>query len=416
MTMRHRSVVVMGAVIAVGIAVAAPPAQATTVPAVRQVRSRASVTLATAGGVQTTVESLSLGKGAWTVASDVTAINFGSGDYVRCGLVSGGSAFDGGQTVYLANRVSGLNNVGTITLYAPATVSLRCDHDAAGSTHQFYIDPGATLTAAKGGPISAPGRPPVKGATVVEARSTASTTLNNTSPTAVTSVTLPTGTWALTANVSVVNFSGFDFDLCYLQNGAGSAVTTNDVQAGTESTDAIVTGLDAEATATVTARSAVLTLLCDSDFANTSYIDAGATVTATKVSTSTVRNTATLAHALPDGAGGSAVESRSTIPAGAWRVRSSIQIGNRYPNNSFGNGQDFVRCGLAANGRAIDGGATELVTMNSNIQVVVNAGSYTSTSPWTLTLTCSHDQQNSSGAHWTPIYGTVQAVNKGPIN
>ncbi|MGI8751417.1 MAG: hypothetical protein ACR2MN_03740 [Acidimicrobiales bacterium] len=104
------------------------------------------------------------------------------------------------------------------------------------------------------------------------------------------------------------------------------------------------------------------------------------------------------------------------VPAGAWRVRTDVVMGDLFPNNGIGPDVDFLRCHLDANGIAIDGGATELFTSESYLKGVVNAGSFTSSSSWTLTLSCSHDDKNTSGGKWTALYGGLVAVDKGPIN
>jgi hypothetical protein len=412
-----RKLVIVGVMVTAGVAGLPGLAQAAPAKApVLQVRTTSSITLADAGGTETTVESLSLPRGSWTVASNVTAINFGAGDYVRCRLQEAGTVFDGGQTAYLADRVSGLANVGVIVLKSAATVVVACDHDAAAtSAGQFYIDPGATLTAVEGGPIDGPGAPPTHKVAVVESRTTSSTTLNP-DYLAVTSVRLPKGTWAITADVSAVNFSAVDFAACYVAATGGTVGNDGFTQAGVGSSDDYVTGLDLEAAVTVTGRSGTATLLCSSDFSDDIYIDAGATVTATTVAAAGVLSTDLEQTSLRNAAGSSATVSTMKVPAGAWRVRSSVPIGDQAPNNGIEPAQDFLRCTLRANGKAIDGGATEYVTTDSYMQDVVNAGSYTATAPWTLTVVCSHDAANTTGGKWTTEGGAVQAVNEGPIN
>jgi hypothetical protein len=146
------------------------------------------------------------------VTSNLTAINFGAGDYVRCQLQANGRLIDGGATTNLANRVSGLVDAAALVAHGTVTVAVLCDHDHnAGSLGQFYIDPGATVTAVKGGPISAPGITSSGAPVVVESRTTASVPLANTGTAPVTSVPLAAGTWAITANASAVNFSDFDW-------------------------------------------------------------------------------------------------------------------------------------------------------------------------------------------------------------
>ena len=71
---------------------------------------------------------------------------------------------------------------------------------------------------------------------------------------------------------------------------------------------------------------------------------------------------------------------------------------------------------LIANGVPIDGGATVLVTENSTVDQVVNAGSFTSTKRWTLGLSCSHDVAEPGPGHWTVTQGNVVVIKKGPIS
>ncbi len=140
-----------------------------------QAQTSVAVDLNNTGGVQTQIESLVLNSGSWTVTSNLTAIDFGSGDFVRCHLQAGATDIDGGATVFLADRVAGIVNAGTMVASKKVTIGLFCDHDKnAATANQFYIDPGATITAVEGGPIQAPGMT-VSKPKVVEARTTANT-------------------------------------------------------------------------------------------------------------------------------------------------------------------------------------------------------------------------------------------------
>ena len=191
-------------------------------PPVVEVQTSAAVDLSNTGGVQTQVESLVLSAGSWTVTSNLTAIDFGSGDFVRCHLQAGATDIDGGATVFLADRVAGIVNAGTVVASKKVTIGLLCDHDKNTATaNQFYVDPGATITAVEGGPIQAPGTT-VSKPKVVEARTTTNTPLGENSYGAVTSVTLPKGKWALKANGSAVNFGDFDFAACTISPSAGT--------------------------------------------------------------------------------------------------------------------------------------------------------------------------------------------------
>lgn len=391
-------------------------------PAVIQARTTAAVTLVDAGGVSTPVESVTLGAGSWTVSSDLTAINFGPGDYVRCHLQADGATLhdvtvDGGATVYLVNRVAGISTTGTLKSSTSVSVTTECSHDGnAVSGGQFYLDPGATMTAVKGGPIRGPGMPGTGAPTVVESRSSGHTALNDGSYVDVTSVVLPAGTWAMTGNASAVNFADNDFAACSLFSGGGGATTSSFNQVSTGAADAIVSGLDVEGTVTEPANGGTVDLACISEFANDVTIDPGATLTATKVNKPSVTKAEIGTIPLPNAGGQAKVVLTEKVPAAAWRVRSTVLVGNHNANNSWGGGRDFLRCSLKAGGVAIDGGATVEMTPNTNIEQIVNVGSHTASTSWTLTLSCAHDQAHTGDGHWsTAIGGAVVAVNNGPI-
>jgi hypothetical protein len=389
-----------------------PAAAASTQPAVVQVRSTAKVTLPDAAGTLQQVEAVTLGKGSWTVTSNLTAINFGAGDFVRCQLQANGRLIDGGATTYLADRVSGVVNAAALVAHGTVTVAVLCDHDHnAVSPGQFYIDPGATVTAVRGGPISAPGVTSSGAPVVVESRTTASVTLANTGSALVTSVSLAAGTWAITANASAVNFSDFDWASCYLTATSGTGTSV-----GTGGDDSTVSEVDVEASANLPL-GGLVALVCRSTFASNVYIDAGATLTATKVASSAMKSAVIPQTALPDVGGSQEAVLTQKVPAGAWRVRTEVQAGNMFSNGGFGGDvSDFIRCSLSANGAPIDDGATVLVTDNSTIDQVVNAGSFTSTKGWTLRLSCSHDIAEPGPGHWTVAQGNALAIKKGPIS
>ncbi len=222
-----------------------------------------------------------------------------------------------------------------------------------GHTNQFYIDPGATIRAVEGGPVQAPGTTASK-PKVVEARTTTNTPLAENSFGAVISITLPKGKWALKANGSAVNFGDFDFAACTIDSSAAS-VSENFVDAGSDATDAAATDIDLEAEASVPAGGASVTLYCEAEFTNSTYIDAGATLTATKTAATVVQvpeNTA-----ISDTGGTPTTMVTQTMPAGAWRITSAVGFGFRNPNNSWGGSPDFVRCELQSGKHVIGSGA-----------------------------------------------------------
>lgn len=386
---------------------------------VRQVRTAAIVALSDSPSVPTTVEQILLPKGSWTVTSDVTAVNLGQGDFVRCQLLANGSAIDGGQEVYLQGRISGLVDVGTVVAASAVTVSVACDHDSVAlAPGQFSVEPGVTLTAVAGGPIRSPGTNPPGSPIVVQNRTTSAIALSKLHYKSMTTVALPKGAWAITANASAYNFStdfsAFDWVSCRVGGGTGVKMSSNFASAGTNQTDAISTGLDVEAVATVTSTTGTVALQCAADFSTTTSIDSGATITATKTATG-VDQVPISQVPLADGAGVASNITQVTMPAGPWRVRSEVNLGYRLPNNSYGGTTDYLRCGLLANGQPIDAGSTELVTATSDSQVVVNAASFTAAAPWTLSLVCSHFAANPSDGTWTVQYGSIVSLEKGPI-
>ncbi len=382
-----------------------------TSPPVVQVRTAAAVDLSNSGSTQTQVESQVLSAGSWTITSNLTAINFGTGDFVRCHLQSNSTTIDGGATVFLANRVAGIVNAGTVVTTKKSTIGLFCEHDKnAATANQFYIDPGATITAVEGGPIEGPGSSVPK-PTVVEARSTANTPLAENSLVPVTSVTLSKGKWALKTNGSGVNFSDFDFVACTMGTSAGS-VSDNFADAGTDGTDAAAADLDLEAKASVPVSGATVTLYCESEFSTTPYIDAGATLTATKTAATVV---AFSPMAISDTGGALTTIASKSMPAGAWRITSEVGFGYRNPNNSWGGGADFVRCELQAGAHVIGSAQTQEITQLDYIQEIVDSATYTSSKSWTLKEACSHDVNNAGTGKWSDDQGDLVAVNQGPI-
>jgi hypothetical protein len=385
-------------------------------PNVVQVRTSAPVTLPDAGATLMTVESVKLATGSWTVTSNATAVNFGAGDFVRCQLDAHGTLIDGGATTYLANRVGGLVETATLKANAPTTVALRCDHDHAATTaNQFYFDPGVTLTAVRGGPIESPNVHTSASPVVVESRTTAQVPLTNTRRSPVTSVKLPNGRWAVTANATGVDFTEFDFFYCTLTVSSGGTITSSTPLVGIGSSDAIVSGLTVEATAVVPAAGGTVRLVCATDYGSNAYLDPGATLTATLVPQASNLMTHPLSSVdLPDAAGVAGNVISKKMPAGAWRIQTAVVAGLRAPNNGYVPGSDFVRCSLWAGNTRLDGGAT-ILGHGGYIEAIVNAGTYTAAAQWTLRLSCSHDFAATDGNHWTLLDGMAQGIRKGPI-
>ena len=401
------------ALVAVGVLVIGPSslsAAAASDP-VEQVQTSAAVYLSDTGGVQTQVASLSLSPGSWTITSNLSAIDFGSGDFVRCHLQSGATDIDGGATVFLADRVANIVNAGTVVNTAKATIALFCDHDKnSTASNQFYVDAGTTLIAVEGGPIEGPGTTVAK-PTVVESRSTATTPLTESDLAAVTSVTLPKGNWALQGNGSDVNFGGFDYGACVIESTAGT-VSENIGEAGSDGADAAATDLDVDATVKVPARGATVSFDCEPASSDGTYMDAGATLTATKTAATEVEIPNV---ALSDTGGALTTVVTQAMSAGAWRFSSQVSVGFENPNNSFGGPSDFVRCELEAGKHVIGTVQTQLITTQANFQEIENSGTYTSSKAWTLKEACSHDATNTTAGHYSTIYGSLVGVEQGPI-
>ena len=397
-----------------GLNIAASPSHAASPSpaAVVQARTGAAVSLADGGGLLTTVESVTLASGSWTVTSNATAVNFGAGDYVRCQLDVNNRLIDGGATTYLAGRVAGVVNAATWKSSTGFTVALLCEHDHDGTSQQFYFDPGVTLTAMRGGPISSTTVHGSGSPTVVQARTTSSVSVPR-SGAAVATAALPAGNWAILAKLSVVDFGNRDYIQCWTSGSPGVGVRSDFPLVGVSSTNTYVADLTVEADASVPSGGGTATLTCATTYNSPVYLDPGATITATLVPRPNHLTDQFISGAsgvqLAD-AGATPVDV-ATLPmhAGAWRVTTelSAQVGG-----GFGN--DFVRCSLWAGTTMIDGGATVLVTYDSDIQEIVNAGSFTSSAAWTLRLSCSHDHPAPFSKHWF-VNGIAVAVNKGPI-
>ena len=392
-------------------------AQAAAGPNVVQARTASAVILPDAGATLVTVESVSLGKGSWTVTSNATAVNFGPGDYVRCQLDAYGSVLmDGGATTYLANRVGGVVDVGTWKSGVPFTVALRCDHDHVASyTSQFYFDPGVTLTAVRGGPIESPTIHTSATPTVVQSRTTSAFALVDTQWSPVTSVTLPPGTWAVSANASAVQFGSFDWAHCTVTVSSGATIVSSTPEVGVAPTDSTVSGVTVDATATMPAAGGTATLMCGSGFGNSAYLDPGATLTATLVPQVKSLVTHLIAPVdLPDAGASAADVVDQHMPAGSWRIATEVTGGLHASNNGYSPGSDFVRCGLWADGTRIDGGAA-IISRGGYIEEIVHAGTFTATTSWTLRLSCAHDVAVPATYHWQIVDGMAQGIRKGPI-
>jgi hypothetical protein len=421
MTTRTRRLVRPIVFIGAALALFVPPGSAfasAARPTVYSVRTGGTVTLADAGGVPTTIESMLIPRGAWTVTANVTAVDFGTGDFVRCTLQQDGTAFDGGATTYVDDTVADLTNSGALkTSAAATTVALVCGHDQnATSGSQFYLDPGATLTAVEGGPIKGATAAATTGPNVVQKRTTAQTPLGKATSTPVEQVRVDAGTWVFHVNLSLVNFSGFDFADCALFEHT-DGIASQQVVVG--DADVVVSNVSIQGARTF-ATTTTVKLACSASETTGVYVDPGATLIATRVAPSDVVEGFDTKGVLPDTGGQNAVVFRQSMPAGAWRVSSAQTTVVSNPNNSIGGATDFVRCGLYSGGQLIDGAATVLISQGTDggnyKQMIVESATHTAKKAWTLSLRCSHDVTISTGSHWL-VYSTspVVAIQQGPI-
>jgi hypothetical protein len=231
---------------------------------------------------------------------------------------------------------------------------------------------------------------------------------------AVSTVALPAGNWAILANLTAVDFGSPDYVQCWIRASNGVGQRSDFPMVGVSSTNTYVADITVQAYASVPSGGGTATLSCATTYNSPVTLDPGATITATLVPLSNhlidqFTQGDALGVPLAD-PGGTPLDVVSVpMHAGAWRVTTelSAQLGDGF-------GTDFVRCSLWAGTTRIDGGATVLITPDSIIQEVVNAGSFTASANWTLRLSCGHDHPAPFLKHWF-VYGMVLAVNKGPI-
>jgi hypothetical protein len=109
-------------------------------------RTKVAVPLPT--GVSTLVAQVTVPPGRWLITSEVGAVNFGLGDFVRCELFSGAKHLDGSGT-YVGQQngyppLAVISNQAVASPTAIAVISLRCYHDSAAGANT-YIDPDGSL-------------------------------------------------------------------------------------------------------------------------------------------------------------------------------------------------------------------------------------------------------------------------------
>jgi hypothetical protein len=167
----------------------------------RMVSARTAARFAMPLPAFTTMQSVKLGAGAWTVIGKATAVDSGPVDIARCRLVDGSTALDGAAVqVSGSHRAETLTNVATVVVPAGTTARLlqQCGHDQSNG-ESVSIDPDASLVAFQTRDGTAAGQSIV--------RTTAQTPL----PAAgaiVLSQALPPGNYAAGFKVTAVSFSG----------------------------------------------------------------------------------------------------------------------------------------------------------------------------------------------------------------
>lgn len=422
MTIACSRLVRAGTVVVATVAMLAVPGRAGAVqPTVHSVRTGELVALADAGGTPTTIETLAVPRGSWTVTSNVTAVDFGSGDFVRCTLQRNGTVFDGGATTYVDGTAADITNSSVVkTTGASTTIALVCSHDTnAPTSGQFFLDPGATLTAVEGGPIKTVTAAATTGPNVVQTRTTAQTPLSPDSASPVGQVHVGAGQWIFHVNLSIVNFGGRDFAGCTLfgPTGTGDYAQQQVVVGGDP--DVVVSNIAMQGTRGF-AKPATVKLTCGVADTTGVYIDPGATLIATRVDPTDLVSVFDAKGLLPDAGGAQLTVFHQAMPAGAWRVSSAQTTDLTNPNHAIGGGTDYVRCAFYAGATEIDGGATVRITQGTTggnyEQMIVESGTHTAKQPWTLRLKCWHDTTIATGQHWVVFsFDPVLAVQQGPI-
>jgi hypothetical protein len=124
-------------------------------------KSTQNTPLRRAAGTNRVILSVALPAASWVVSADVSAVNFGPSDYVRCGIYRNANGLNGSTaTVGDPNApgarapapfVATINTTAAIRSSSAFTASLRCQHDF--DTPQGhgapYIDADAVLWAHK---------------------------------------------------------------------------------------------------------------------------------------------------------------------------------------------------------------------------------------------------------------------------
>ena len=116
-----------------------------------------NIPISTSGGVETPIMTLQLPAGHWVLHADQTMVNFGPSDYAGCTIgdtsnsslnthrtMVGDPNASGGQGP--ASFVTVLSETAAVSLSAPTTVTILCEHDTSNGAIP-YIDSSADLWA-----------------------------------------------------------------------------------------------------------------------------------------------------------------------------------------------------------------------------------------------------------------------------
>jgi hypothetical protein len=116
-----------------------------------------NINVSTTGGVETPIMTLELPAGKWVLHADQTMVNFGPSDFGGCSIgdtannnlnthrtMVGDPNTSGAQGP--ASFVTVLSETAAVSLSAPTTVTVFCEHDAANGATP-YIDSNADLWA-----------------------------------------------------------------------------------------------------------------------------------------------------------------------------------------------------------------------------------------------------------------------------
>ena len=115
--------------------------------AILEARTSSGLSLPAAGGQRVNIVNMTVPAGEWIATAKASVINWGTADYVRCVLTSGGTIVDGATT--MTGEASGRPAAAEIvthaklSLNAPMNVALECSHDQ--NVDGQKVDPGATL-------------------------------------------------------------------------------------------------------------------------------------------------------------------------------------------------------------------------------------------------------------------------------